>query len=497
MPLKSLSKKSFLAGAQCHRRLWWQLHDPAAPELRETPALRHLLREGTRVGAHARTFFAGGLLIERPADWDAAAVLAASRAAVEDPAVPSIFEAAFHAHGTTVYTDVLERQPDGSFALIEVKMTGSVSETRHIPDVTVQAHVLRRAGVRVSRYEVMHLNVATCRHPDLSNLFTRVDVTDQVEARLATLGSELEAMLAVAAATEPPVVAVGEHCFKPEDCPFTARCWPPLPEHHVSTLYRIGARKAAEYQANGWHTVADLPESVKLSAIAARQRRAVREGTVVVEREALLGELAKLRRPVAHIDFETVAPAVPVWPGCAPFAQVVVQLSCHFVHEDGRAEHRSWLFDGNGDPRRPATEALLAACAGARTITAWHSAFERKCIELLAEACPDCAPALGELLARMVDLLPVVRETVYHPRFSGSFSLKQVLPALVDGLSYDGLAIAEGGTATAELARLFLYPHEVEPEEREQLRADLLAYCERDTQAMVALHDRLERLASS
>ena len=492
----TLSKKSFLAGAQCHRRLWWQLHEPNAPELRETPAVRHLLREGTRVGAHARSFFPGGLLIERHEQWDTDALLTASRVAIDDRAIPSIFEAAFHAHGTTVYTDVLERQPDGSFALIEVKMTGSMSETKHIPDVAVQAFVLREAGVRVSRCEVMHLNVKECRHPDLSNLFLRVDVTAEVEARMATIAAELTAMRAVAQLDAPPVIAVGEHCSEPEECPFTERCWPSLPEHHVSTLYRISPKKRAEYESQGWSTVGDLPETVKLSAIAARQRRAVRQGSIVVERDNLLAALTTLRRPVAHIDFETIAPAIPVWPGCAPFGQVVVQLSCHYVHLDGSTEHRAWLFDGAGDPRRPAAEALLAACAGASTLTAWFATFEKQRIEELAQACPDLAPALLALDAQIVDLLPIVRDNVYHPRFGGSFSLKQVLPALVDGLGYDGLAIAEGATASAELARLFLYPHTVDADEHEQLRADLLAYCERDTEAMVALHEQLVRLAA-
>ena len=58
------------------------------------------------------------------------------------------------------------------------------------------------------------------------------------------------------------------------------------------------------------------------------------------------------------------------------------------------------------------------------------------------------------IAARLVDLLPIVRNHVYHPEFDGSFSLKKVLPALVPELSYDGLAIAEGGTASIEFERL-------------------------------------------
>src|SRR3989449_7444059 len=41
-----------------------------------------------------------------------------------------------------------------------------------------------------------------------------------------------------------------------------------------------------------------------------------------------------------------------------------------------------------------------------------------------------------------------------HPDFGGSFSIKKTLPALVPGVSYGDLKIADGETATVELLRL-------------------------------------------
>jgi hypothetical protein len=48
---------------------------------------------------------------------------------------------------------------------------------------------------------------------------------------------------------------------------------------------------------------------------------------------------------------------------------------------------------------------------------------------------------------RLWDLLPIVRDHVYHPAFAGSYSLKSVLPALVPSMTYDGLAVADGQAA--------------------------------------------------
>jgi hypothetical protein len=65
---------------------------------------------------------------------------------------------------------------------------------------------------------------------------------------------------------------------------------------------------------------------------------------------------------------------------------------------------------------------------GARTIVAYHAPFERQCIVQLAEAVPSLAAPLGSIAERLVDLLPIIRNHVYHPDFGGSFSLKRVLP---------------------------------------------------------------------
>lgn len=50
--------------------------------------------------------------------------------------------------------------------------------------------------------------------------------------------------------------------------------------------------------------------------------------------------------------------------------------------------------------------------------------------------------------------------------------------------------------ASVEIARLLFVAHKIPVEERDRLRADLLAYCERDTWAMVRLMGRLKELAA-
>ena len=88
-----------------------------------------------------------------------------------------------------------------------------------------------------------------------------------------------------------------------------------------------------------------------------------------------------------------------------------------------------------------------------------------------------------------MDLLPLIRKHVYHPEFHGSYSIKSVYPALVPKAGYDDLAISEGGSASA--AYVALISPETPAKERKTLRRDLLAYCKRDTEAMVGLFEAL------
>lgn len=477
-----------MAGLQCHKRLWWQVHEPAAPELAIDPHLQAVFDRGHRVGALARERVPGGVLIDLPYDAYEER-LAATRQALEQGA-PAVFEAAFRADSVYVSVDILERRPEG-LCLTEVKSTTKVKD-EHLPDVAVQAHVARRAGLPVTRVEIMHLNRA-CAYPDLSDLFVRADVTARAEARMTAIPAEMATMVTMLAAPRPSV-AIGDHCRKPYECPFTERCWPALPPHHVSTLYRMQRRALAALDEQGYQTIFDLPEDTALAATADRQRRAVQAGRIVVE-PTLAPALSACVAPMAFLDFETVGLAIPVWNGCHPYDAVPVQWSCHVEDAAGRMTQHAWLADGPGDPRPELAERLLAACESARTIAAYNARFERECILRLAEGAPLLAPRLARIAERLVDLLPIVRNHVYHPDFGGSFSLKSVLPALVPELHYDGLPISEGAMASVELERLLFRGEEMAPGEKEQLRRDLMRYCDLDTLGLVRLLEQLRGLA--
>jgi hypothetical protein len=174
-----------------------------------------------------------------------------------------------------------------------------------------------------------------------------------------------------------------------------------------------------------------------------------------------------------------------------------VQFSCHIAKPGGDPEHTEWLADGPDDCRPEMALALLETLDDVDTVVTYNMAFEKRCLDLIAAGAPDHMKAVEAIKSKVRDLLPVVRNHVYHPDFLGSFSLKAVLPALVPGLSYEALEVSEGQTANALLYRLLFLGEPAKPADRKALRRSLLDYCALDTLALVRLHERLRHLAQT
>jgi hypothetical protein len=480
-----LSKSRFTAGSQCHKLLWWKVHEPNAIELQPDQVLQDRFDQGKQVGELARGQFPGGVLIDLPHNAYEER-LRQTKAAI-DAQAPVIFEASFFADDTYVAVDVLERMDDG-YRMIEVKSSSSQKE-EHIPDAAIQAHVLKRNGIDVRAVEIMHLNSAF-RHPNQGDLFARTDVTKEVGKQLPAIPAEIRAQLEMLSG-ELPDVPIGLHCSDPRDCPFMERCWPQTPDH-ITKLYNVGPKKAHDYMVTGVHLISKISPQQKLPDAAKRQIRALKENRLIVE-PGLARALEPFNVKLGFLDFETVGRAIPVWHAMGPWEQAAAQFSYHEARPDGTYAHVEYLAEGPYDARPDIARAMVKATAGAERVV-MYSSFEKTHIRALQRAVPALAPELHELECKLIDLLPIVRDNVYHPDFLGSFSLKYVLHPLVPELTYTDLVIVDGMVASVEIARLLFVAQRIPEAERDRVRQDLLDYCKRDTWAMVKVLERLRGL---
>ena len=177
------------------------------------------------------------------------------------------------------------------------------------------------------------------------------------------------------------------------------------------------------------------------------------------------------------------------------------QFSVHLIDEDGVLTHTAYLAPEDTHPARGFAEALIAAMD--RTdlpVVVYNQSFELGVLGGLCEMFADLADDLNAIMKNVVDLLPVVRDHVCHPGFiskrsldAGTYSIKNVLPALVPSMSYSDLdGVAEGGEASRVYTAMVFGAYE--GRKADDYRQQLLDYCERDTLAMVEVQRALVAL---
>ncbi len=486
-----LSKSRFMTGLQCHKGLYLSCY---SPKLADPIGLdqQAIFDTGTKIGVLARNVYPGGTLIKENHFQHEQAVITTQKV-LQDTLIPIIYEAAFMYDDIRIRADILVKTNDGRFDLIEVKSTTKTKE-EHIPDIAIQLYVLHGCGINIGRASLVHLDneyVYGGEDYELDKLFQIDDITIAAKDKLPEVVLQLRDMREMLYRTEPPDIKVGRQCSNPYDCAFQWHCYASVPEHYILQLPRVSKEVMDTLNANGIEDIRDIPiDFAGLNATQQRVRDCVVNNRIYLDTD-IAGELNQLAYPIHFLDFETFNPALPLYIGTSPYKVLPFQWSNHILNEDGSIRHEEFLHDGFDDPRMEFARTLLQTLGNEGSIVV-YSSFEAARIKELMHVLPHLSNELHDLLARIVDLLKLVRAHCYHPEFHGSFSIKSVLPALVPDLGYSDLEINEGGLASIAYAEI-VNP-DTKQERRDHLRKCLLDYCERDTQAEVRLYQTLKSI---
>ena len=484
-----ISKSKFIAGLQCPKRLYLLVHKPeraAQPD----GSNEAILEQGREVGLLARQLFPGGLEVD---GWGG--LLPAIRSTgelVANPDVPAIFEGAFEHDDVVVKTDILQRRKENRWRLVEVKSTADLKE-HYLEDLAIQSYVLSHCGLKLSSVWVAHINrsyVLTATTVDPRHFFLFRNLTQKVRNLKPALLFQLQSQFRVLDMPRPPDVPTGPHCTNPIVCEFFRHCNHPKPNDYIGHIPRLGVSAIEKLEQVGIESIHDIPADFELSELQRRACRAMQTGQPWFSEE-LKTEFESLRYPLYFMDFETVNPAVPRFQGMRPCDHLPFQWSVHVQAQPVSApEHFEFLAMDSGDPRPAFISSLCRALGKQGSIVVYNEQFESQRLRELAGWMPEYAQRIRDIQRRLWDLLPVVRNHVYHPAFGGSFSLKAVLPALVPVMTYEGMEVPNG--QAAGLAWAAMIGGKSTEAERQAMRKALLDYCGQDTLALVRLLEALQ-----
>ncbi len=485
-----ISKSKYLEGMRCPKLLWYEFNrKDDIPAL--DPMTIAVMEEGKKVGQLAQKLYPEGIMMGFGHDFQKMHARSMAARGERQP----LFEAGFLYKNAFAMADILVPAEEDQWDIVEVKSSTDVKE-EHIADVAFQKYVYQGAGLKIRSSYIMHINNQYVKsgpiEPD--KLLTLKDVSEDIEPLIPEIEGQIKMMLEAISSSKEPEMKISALCHRPRECPLSDLCWSFLPEDNIFILYR-GGKFLYDLMEKGILKVKDIPLGMKLNDKQIIQIQSHKLNKEYVNKEALKDFLDNLEYPLHFLDFETIAPAIPVYDSTRPYEAVPFQYSLHVIEKEGsKPVHYSYIAPGDIDPRPEILKRLKGLLGNKGSIIAYNAIFELRILRAAAEAYPEFKPYTETLETRIVDLMaPFLNFTYYTPKQEGSYSMKMVLPALT-GESYEGLEIADGEVANREYFRVTFDGKTAEDDKKKVFDA-LEKYCELDTKGMIDILEVLKTKA--
>jgi len=406
----------------------------------------------------------------------------------------TIFQGRFEHDNLTCIVDVLEKVGDGKFDLFEIKSSTSV-KPEHIDDLSFQFIVLEESGFKIRRAYVIYVNNEYIRHGeiDVQAISVVTDVTEQVKEKLDETKANIQKALQVLGSkTRPdlsPRFATKKfsewmEIYRHINCDLNKYC--------IYNLCRLNAKLVGELEDLDIKLISKIPNNIKLHVKQQGQVEATRLDKQLIDHKRIRDFLSKVKYPLYFLDYETMSSVIPYFDGTKPYQQLPFQYSLYVLkNPGGEAEHKEYLHKESTLPCLPLLKKLKEDIGNEGTIFVWHESFEKSRNTEMGELFPEYKEFMESINDRIVDLkIPFSSDWFIDKEFSGSASIKDVLPALIKDLSYKDLTIQGGNMAQRTWMETIFEGKNLE--RREEIMSSLLDYCNLDTLAMVRLYDLLK-----
>lgn len=279
----ALSKSQYIRGLQCHKSLWLYKNKP---ELRDTPnqAQESLFNTGFDVGDLAKQLFPNGVEIEfDSSNFDG--MITKTKDLIQN-GCEVIYEATFKENGIFAMADILVKNQD-SWDIYEVKASTNVKEY-HLNDASVQWYSLSNA-INLNKVYIVHINNSYERNGtlDIKNLFSIVDITEEVQNRQYQIPFNIEQM-DLMLKDDIPNIDIGTHCSNPYSCDFEEHCWKHIPSPSVFNLYWMNSSKKFEMYYKKIVNYEDIPLDFALNTTQKLQVETFKSNEPYIEKSIII-----------------------------------------------------------------------------------------------------------------------------------------------------------------------------------------------------------------
>jgi len=495
-----ISKTRYLEYLTCPKDAWFRLHMPELPELELDFMGKMNVEEGNKVELVAQQLkiFSGFIEVEKGGTKQSGELVHLETHVIYQPT--------FIADGFIIRCDFLVYNNKSSkYDLYEVKATNSLKDNErphdHISDITFQTIVLEKAGVEVGNKFIVHLNSEYIRGDelDIEQLFITEEVTEQVTEKKDVVAEKMEqAKQYLNQDTEPKAGCKCNFYGRSRHCATFHKSHPEVPDYSVHDLSRIGMtpKKIEQWVNNEIYNIHEVDNVEDLTPVQKNQIRVHKTGEEEINIEEIAKILNNYSYPLYFFDYETFAPAIPIYKGYKPYQRIPIQFSLHILSKKGgELTHLEYLQQENADPSPEVAKKLVEYIAPQGTVLAWNDKFENAVTREIGERLPEYAPAMNRICAQMQDLMDIFSKQHYvHKDFKGKSAIEKIMNVLLPEMTYDNLLYtgAEVGYAWWE----HIVNEGPEPTDRARKLKHLFDYCEQDTFVMVEIYRILEKIVS-
>lgn len=498
-----LSKSKYCSFWQCPKMAWLNKYKPE--EKTVDPSLENRFIAGNEVGDLAMGLFGDFVEVTAYNDGQLDLSKMITDTVLEmEKGTNVICEASFSYKGLYCAVDLLRKENNG-WAIYEVKSSTNNKDKQekkpvYIADISYQKYVLEHCGVNVVGTYIVSINNQYVFDGtiDLNELFYVLDVSEEVSNEIKNVERNISLADSILNNDIEPDFDLDCRCKDPYECQYWKYCSREVPSPSVFDLYRMPFKEKISFYHDGLieYNNLILCDKIKNKKQIRQMEYTLSDKGTYIDVDNIREFLATLSYPLYFLDFETMQPIIPIFPGTKPYQQIPFQYSLHYIeHEGGELKHKEFLAVSGEDPRRGIAEALVRDIPKNVCITAYNMGFERGRIRELAATFPDLEEHLLNIESNIRDLLAPFQSGYYYNRaMGGSFSIKSVLPAIFPDdpeLDYHNL---EGVHNGSEAMSIFPLIKDMAPEEQTVARNNLLKYCKLDTYAMVKVWEELVRV---